>query len=113
MRGSLDDARGDHTGTRDIGSFDDDTAADFGGDLDDAAMEERESMLAVRSNALSALPPNWSPPTPSELWPQCPWLPHSILTANRCVPPVPLRTDTSVPLGPPNARRRRAEPGRL
>lgn len=32
-------------GTWDIGPFDNDTAADFGGDLDDAAMEERESMI--------------------------------------------------------------------
>ncbi|WP_329612348.1 DUF4259 domain-containing protein [Streptomyces brevispora] len=32
-------------GTWDIGPFDNDTAADFGGDLDDAALEERESMI--------------------------------------------------------------------
>ncbi|MEU9305629.1 DUF4259 domain-containing protein [Streptomyces sp. NPDC048269] len=32
-------------GTWDIGPFDNDTAADFGGDLDEAAMEERESMI--------------------------------------------------------------------
>ncbi|MFF1839550.1 DUF4259 domain-containing protein [Streptomyces sp. NPDC058231] len=32
-------------GTWDIGPFDNDTAADFGGDLDDAASEERESMI--------------------------------------------------------------------
>ncbi|MFJ7496823.1 DUF4259 domain-containing protein [Streptomyces sp. NPDC097727] len=32
-------------GTWDIGPFDNDTAADFGGDLDDAAMEEREPMI--------------------------------------------------------------------
>ncbi|MGW6985457.1 DUF4259 domain-containing protein [Streptomyces sp. NPDC054932] len=32
-------------GTWDIGPFDNDTAADFGGDLDDAPWEERESMI--------------------------------------------------------------------
>ncbi|MFE2849779.1 DUF4259 domain-containing protein [Streptomyces lavendulae] len=32
-------------GTWDIGPFDNDTAADFGGDLDEAAPEERESMI--------------------------------------------------------------------
>ncbi|MFH8701874.1 DUF4259 domain-containing protein [Streptomyces chartreusis] len=32
-------------GTWDIGPFDNDTAADFGGDLDEAAMEEREAMI--------------------------------------------------------------------
>ncbi|MFE0512490.1 DUF4259 domain-containing protein [Streptomyces sp. NPDC058964] len=32
-------------GTWDIGPFDNDTAADFGGDLDEAALEERESMI--------------------------------------------------------------------
>ncbi|GAA1292759.1 hypothetical protein GCM10009647_003020 [Streptomyces sanglieri] len=32
-------------GTWDIGPFDNDTAADFGGDLDEAASEERESMI--------------------------------------------------------------------
>lgn len=32
-------------GTWDIGPFDNDTAADFGGDLDDAAWAERESMI--------------------------------------------------------------------
>ncbi|MFH9364514.1 DUF4259 domain-containing protein [Streptomyces anulatus] len=32
-------------GTWDIGPFDNDTAADFGGDLDEAAEEERESMI--------------------------------------------------------------------
>ncbi|MEV7557647.1 DUF4259 domain-containing protein [Streptomyces sp. NPDC048331] len=32
-------------GTWDIGPFDNDTAADFAGDLDEAAMEERESMI--------------------------------------------------------------------
>lgn len=32
-------------GTWDIGPFDNDTAADFGGDLDEAAFEERESMI--------------------------------------------------------------------
>ncbi|MFC8826961.1 DUF4259 domain-containing protein [Streptomyces sp. NPDC057137] len=32
-------------GTWDIGPFDNDTAADFGGDLDEAAVEERESMV--------------------------------------------------------------------
>jgi hypothetical protein len=32
-------------GTWDIGSFDNDTAADFGGALDEAAVEERESMI--------------------------------------------------------------------
>ncbi|MFE3119204.1 DUF4259 domain-containing protein [Streptomyces niveus] len=32
-------------GAWDIGPFDNDTAADFGGDLDEAAMEERESMI--------------------------------------------------------------------
>jgi hypothetical protein len=32
-------------GTWDIGPFDNDTAADFGGDLDDAAEGEREGML--------------------------------------------------------------------
>ncbi|MGY3064631.1 hypothetical protein ACVWZD_008953 [Streptomyces sp. TE3672] len=32
-------------GTWDIGPFDNDTAADFGGDLDEAAAEEREAMV--------------------------------------------------------------------
>ncbi|MFD8821524.1 DUF4259 domain-containing protein [Streptomyces sp. NPDC059605] len=32
-------------GTWDIGPFDNDTAADFGGDLDEAPSEERESMI--------------------------------------------------------------------
>ncbi|MEE1769307.1 DUF4259 domain-containing protein [Streptomyces sp. JV185] len=32
-------------GTWDIGPFDNDTAADFGGDLDETALEERESMI--------------------------------------------------------------------
>jgi hypothetical protein len=32
-------------GTWDIGPFDNDTAADFGGDLDEAALEERECMI--------------------------------------------------------------------
>lgn len=32
-------------GTWDIGPFDNDTAADFGGDLDEAALEEREAMI--------------------------------------------------------------------
>ncbi|WP_329538652.1 DUF4259 domain-containing protein [Streptomyces sp. NBC_01358] len=32
-------------GTWDIGLFDNDTAADFAGDLDEAALEEREAML--------------------------------------------------------------------
>ncbi|MFG2986463.1 DUF4259 domain-containing protein [Streptomyces sp. NPDC048258] len=32
-------------GTWDIGPFDNDTAADFAGDLDEAAVEERESMI--------------------------------------------------------------------
>ncbi|MFJ8016711.1 DUF4259 domain-containing protein [Streptomyces sp. NPDC096339] len=32
-------------GTWDIGPFDNDTAADFAGDLDEATMEERESMI--------------------------------------------------------------------
>ncbi|MFI7358198.1 DUF4259 domain-containing protein [Streptomyces avidinii] len=32
-------------GTWDVGPFDNDTAADFGGDLDEAALEERESMI--------------------------------------------------------------------
>ncbi|MFE2019131.1 DUF4259 domain-containing protein [Streptomyces sp. NPDC059499] len=32
-------------GTWDIGPFDNDTAADFGGDLDDAALAEREAMI--------------------------------------------------------------------
>ncbi|MFE8015910.1 DUF4259 domain-containing protein [Streptomyces antibioticus] len=32
-------------GTWDIGPFDNDTAADFGGDLDEAALEEREAMV--------------------------------------------------------------------
>ncbi|MFF0286851.1 DUF4259 domain-containing protein [Streptomyces sp. NPDC005262] len=32
-------------GTWDIGPFDNDTAADFGGDLDEATLEERESMI--------------------------------------------------------------------
>ncbi|MFF3559702.1 DUF4259 domain-containing protein [Streptomyces sp. NPDC002574] len=32
-------------GTWDIGPFDNDTAADFAGDLDEASMEERESMI--------------------------------------------------------------------
>ncbi|GHI84948.1 DUF4259 domain-containing protein [Streptomyces xanthophaeus] len=32
-------------GTWDIGPFDNDTAADFGGDLDDVSLEERESMI--------------------------------------------------------------------
>ncbi|MFE7614275.1 DUF4259 domain-containing protein [Streptomyces sp. NPDC057496] len=32
-------------GTWDIGPFDNDTAADFGGDLDEAPLEERESMI--------------------------------------------------------------------
>ncbi|MCL8015869.1 DUF4259 domain-containing protein [Streptomyces sp. AS02] len=33
------------TGTWDIGPFDNDTAADFGRDLDEAALEEREAMI--------------------------------------------------------------------
>ncbi|WP_103538506.1 MULTISPECIES: DUF4259 domain-containing protein [unclassified Streptomyces] len=32
-------------GTWDIGPFDNDTAADFAGDLDEAALEEREAMI--------------------------------------------------------------------
>jgi hypothetical protein len=32
-------------GTWDTGPFDNDTAADFGGDLDEAALEEREPMI--------------------------------------------------------------------
>ncbi|MFC8766005.1 DUF4259 domain-containing protein, partial [Streptomyces sp. NPDC057193] len=32
-------------GTWDIGPFDNDTAADFAGDLDEAALEEREAMM--------------------------------------------------------------------
>ncbi|MGW1412266.1 DUF4259 domain-containing protein [Streptomyces sp. NPDC002403] len=32
-------------GTWDIGPFDNDTAADFGGDLDEAALEEREPII--------------------------------------------------------------------
>ncbi|MFI1944630.1 DUF4259 domain-containing protein [Streptomyces virginiae] len=32
-------------GTWDIGPFDNDTAADFGGDLDEAALEERQAMI--------------------------------------------------------------------
>ncbi|WP_392840850.1 DUF4259 domain-containing protein [Streptomyces sp. LN500] len=32
-------------GTWDISPFDNDTAADFGGDLDEAALDERESMI--------------------------------------------------------------------
>ncbi|MFD7671947.1 DUF4259 domain-containing protein [Streptomyces anulatus] len=32
-------------GTWDIGPFDNDTAADFGDDLDEAAREERESII--------------------------------------------------------------------
>ncbi|MFF1378734.1 DUF4259 domain-containing protein [Streptomyces sp. NPDC058308] len=32
-------------GTWDIGPFDNDTAADFGGDLDEAALEEREALI--------------------------------------------------------------------
>ncbi|MFJ2590353.1 DUF4259 domain-containing protein (plasmid) [Streptomyces sp. NBC_00376] len=32
-------------GTWDIGPFDNDTAADFGGDLDEAAVEEREAVI--------------------------------------------------------------------
>ncbi|WP_405435244.1 DUF4259 domain-containing protein [Streptomyces avidinii] len=32
-------------GTWDIGAFDNDTAADFAGDLDEAALEERESVI--------------------------------------------------------------------
>ncbi|MFJ5846832.1 DUF4259 domain-containing protein [Streptomyces sp. NPDC092903] len=32
-------------GTWDIGPFDNDTAADFGGDLDEAELEEREAMI--------------------------------------------------------------------
>jgi hypothetical protein len=32
-------------GTWDIGPFDNDSAADFGGDLDEAALEEREAMI--------------------------------------------------------------------
>ncbi|QTA36829.1 hypothetical protein JHY03_70450 (plasmid) [Streptomyces sp. CA-256286] len=32
-------------GTWDIGPFDNDTAADFAGDLDETALEEREAMI--------------------------------------------------------------------
>lgn len=43
-------------GTWDIGPFDNDTAADFGGDLDDAALGERGSMIrgALRRAAAPA-----------------------------------------------------------
>jgi hypothetical protein len=43
-------------GTWDIGPFDNDTAADFGGDLDEAALEEREAMIrsALKRAAASA-----------------------------------------------------------
>ncbi|MFF2216884.1 DUF4259 domain-containing protein [Streptomyces antibioticus] len=43
-------------GTWDIGPFDNDTAADFGSDLDEAALEEREAMVrgALQRSADSA-----------------------------------------------------------
>lgn len=45
MRRSPDAHARRDTGTWDIGPFDNDTAADFGGDLDVAAPEEREFMI--------------------------------------------------------------------
>ena len=41
-------------GTWDIGPFDNDTAADFGGDLDEAAWEERVSVIRGALLLLSA-----------------------------------------------------------
>lgn len=56
VRRSPDDNARRDMGTWDIGPFNNDTAADFGGDLDEAATDERESMIrAVLKRAADAV----------------------------------------------------------
>jgi hypothetical protein len=69
-------------GTWDVGPFDNDTAADFGGDLDEAALEEREALISGALNAPLTLRTSWIPPTASEQWPQPHWSLLSALMAN-------------------------------
>ncbi|WP_316745359.1 DUF4259 domain-containing protein [Streptomyces sp. MK7] len=74
---------GRDTATWDIGPFDNDTAADFGGDLDEAALEEREAL--IRSALKRAADPADfldTSETASEQWPRPQWSLLSALMAN-------------------------------
>lgn len=68
-------------GTRDIGPFDNGTAADFGGGLDEAAVEEREAMIRGVLKLAAGLRTSWASTTASVQWPRRPWSSTSILTA--------------------------------
>lgn len=71
-------------GTWDTGPFDNDIAADFGGDLDEAAWEEREPTIRGVLVRAASLVSSVST-TASGQRPQLPWPSPSILTASRSV----------------------------
>lgn len=78
-------------GTWGVGPFANDTAADFASYLDEAAADDRESM--IRSALKRAADPAEqleAPRPPREPWPRHPWSSHSTLTAK-------LRVRTTAP----------------